>query len=403
MEGVEGKISVSSPGKVILHGEHSVVYGKLAVALSLDLRTNLTLTTGGENINLHLPDVGIKESWPLEDLQKLRKEIDVPKDGKPRPLGEAEAAVLRRFLKLSAEEVVTRRLALISFLHLYLSILPQPEALTLDVKSEVPSGSGLGSSAAYAVCLAGALLHLAGYLKGENLSPVSEGRNESQGTLKKETSKLVSAWAFESEKIIHGTPSGIDNSICTYGGAISFKAGELEPLQVPRLQILLVNTRVPRDTKAIVAGVKERKERLPNIINPLLDAIGGVAQQSLDVLHHLSEARDKEQTEEAYKRILELVDINQSLLCALGVSHDSLDKMVSIAKSHGLHAKLTGAGAGGFGIIVVHPEVSGEEVWACKAELEDKGYRVWDTSLGAPGLTLSPLPSQHREPSSSVS
>ncbi|XP_027224874.2 mevalonate kinase [Penaeus vannamei] len=368
-----GEVRVSAPGKVILHGEHSVVYGKRAVALGLDLRTHLTVSAAADSVSLCLPDVDISKTWSLEELRALWKQMGGAQAPDAAPLADAQAALLRRFLGIEAEAgSPTRKLALLSFLHLYLAILPRPLPMRISVNSQLPTGAGLGSSAAYAVCLSGALLHIAG-----RLDP-GEGR----ANLEK-----VCRWAFRSEQIIHGTPSGIDNSICTYGGAVNFKGGASTPVEVPPLQVLLVNTKVPRSTKALISGVRERRERHPSAIDPILDSLDALAERGIQALHDLASATRDQDRAAAHETIAELIEINQGLLCALGVSHPSLDRLVALAQANGLRAKLTGAGGGGFGI-VVEGLAGKEDVAKCCLDLETHGYQVWRTRLGAPGFTI---------------
>lgn len=364
---------MSAPGKVILHGEHSVVYGKRAVALSLDLRTHLTVTAAVDSVSLNLPDVDINKTWPLETLQALWTQMGCSQKTDAAPLTDPQAAQLRKFLGIEAEVGnPPRKLALLSFLHLYLAILPHPLPMQISVSSQLPTGAGLGSSAAYAVCLSGALLHIAGRL--------SQG--EDKANLEK-----VSQWAFRSEQIIHGTPSGIDNSICTYGGAVNFKSGTSTPVEVPPLQVLLVNTKVPRSTKALVTGVRERRERHPSVVDPILESLDSLAERGIQALHDLASAGRDQESVAAHETVGELVEINHSLLCALGVSHPSLDRLVALARSNGLRAKLTGAGGGGFGIVVQGLSTK-EDVAKCCQDLENHGYQVWSTCLGAPGFTI---------------
>jgi len=385
-------ITVSAPGKVILHGEHSVVYGKQAVALSLDLRTRLTITPGGSCVTLNLPDVDINHDWPMETIHTMWKKLGRDENVKPTPLTDSEAAVLRAYLGLKGEgaeersKEETRSLALLSFLHLYLAILPTPRAMTLVVNSQLPTGAGLGSSAAYAVCLSGALLHMAGHLDQNYF--MYESNEPSLSSHQQANLKSVCEWAYRSEQIVHGTPSGIDNSICTYGGALSFCSGNVLPMEVPGLRILLVNTKVPRKTKALVAGVRQRRDRQPAVVEPLLESLDALAKEGISTLNKLSTATDATDQEEIYTTLGELIDINHSVLAALGVSHPSLDHIVEIAKNHGLHAKLTGAGGGGFGFVVVTPGTLETDVSACTLKLEGLGYQVWNTRLGAPGLSF---------------
>lgn len=78
------------------------------------------------------------------------------------------------------------------------------------------------------------------------------------------TRQVVSEWAFRCEHIFHGKPSGIDNSICSYGGAILFQAGDItqEMRDVKSLRALLVYTNVTRNTKRLVEQVSRRRERV---------------------------------------------------------------------------------------------------------------------------------------------
>lgn len=135
-------------------------------------------------------------------------------------------------------------------------------AADLFVSSEFPVGAGLGSSAAFSVAIVGALFQA---WKPELC----------------EEKELISRWAYQCEKIFHGKPSGIDNSICTFGGAILFKEGHI----VDRLQnlvneeIVLVYTNVRRNTKKLVHQASERREKFPHIISHTMDAIDNVSQQ----------------------------------------------------------------------------------------------------------------------------
>lgn len=367
--GEVGEVCVSAPGKVILHGEHSVVYGRRAVALSLDLRTTLTLTPGGTHLTLDLPAVDIKKSWPLGDVEDLWTRLGRPGEACAAPLSETQAQQVREFLALPEDPSGgPRSLALLSFFQLYLAILPRPLPATFAVTSQLPTGAGLGSSAAYAVCLSAALLRLAGRGNGPCLEEVS-------------------AWAFRSEQVVHGTPSGIDNSICTFGGAVSFKAGQCSPLGASPLRVLLVNTGVPRSTKALVAAVAARRRRLPEVVEPLLESLNALAERGLQTLAALTAATSPQEEDEALAVLHELVDVNHALLASLGVSHASLERLVGVAATHGLHAKLTGAGGGGFGVVVLgRSDTCTAQEDSCRQVLEAAGYQVWHTTLGGPGL-----------------
>lgn len=134
--------------------------------------------------------------------------------------------------------------------------------MDLFVSSEFPVGAGLGSSAAYSVAIAGALFQA---LKPEFC----------------QQPEVISSWAYQCEKLFHGKPSGIDNSICTFGGAILFKEGKIldRILDLVNQEIILVYTNVRRNTKILVKQASERREKFPQIISHTMVAIDNVSQE----------------------------------------------------------------------------------------------------------------------------
>ncbi|NXM67093.1 KIME kinase, partial [Serilophus lunatus] len=163
---------------------------------------------------------------------------------------------------------------------------------------------------------------------------------------------LINSWAFQGERVIHGNPSGVDNAVGTWGGALRYQAGKIIPLtRVPTLRILLTNTKVPRSTKVLVAGVKEKILKFPAIMNPVLDSIDAISQECQSVLEEMP----ANPSPEYYPVLEEFFDINQHHLNVLGVGHPSLDRLCQVTASHGLHSKLTGAGGGGCGITLLPP------------------------------------------------
>merc|ERR1712001_539704 len=210
-------------------------------------------------------------------------------------------------------------------------------------------GAGLGSSAAFSVALAAALLHLQTGLKR---------RTEDEEADR----DVICRWAFKSEKIIHGNPSGLDNSICTYGGIMSYTTGQpLRPLPAAMngsLRVLLINSCVSRNTKALIAHVKENRVNLmPKVAASILEAMERVAREAAETVSkllnnnnnvHNSSIPRHGHDQGLFHKLEELIDTNQGLLSALGVSHASLEKIVSITARQKMHAKLTGAGGGGF-------------------------------------------------------
>ena len=160
---------------------------------------------------------------------------------------------------------------------------PRP-SFNLSARSTLPIGAGLGSSASYSVCIASALLLLH---QRVSIPPLPEPSREPgarssedpghihvshQGrrAIPRDVSEEVNRWAFISEKVLHGTPSGVDNSVSVFGGALAYtksgfagKKGGMEPIQgFKSLKFLLTDSKVPRDTKALVAGVAAKKAKV---------------------------------------------------------------------------------------------------------------------------------------------
>nr|XP_015221952.1 PREDICTED: mevalonate kinase [Lepisosteus oculatus] len=383
---------VSAPGKVILHGEHAVVHGKLALAVGLDLRTYLRLQPSSSGrVSVNLPNIDTFLSWDLSSLQDLLpdcKGADLWGACEPDP---EFVKKLCLFADLSDRSPDTRSLAVLAFLYVYLSVFSRSRALpsvTVSVWSELPTGAGLGSSAAFSVCLSAALLSAQGAVAWPQ---AAEGHT---ARWKEEELELINKWALQGEKIIHGNPSGVDNAVGTWGGVLRYHAGKISPLSsVPVLRILLTNTKVPRSTKVLVAGVKDKINKFPAIMNPVLESIDAISSSCERTLIDMaSESRPKH-----YAVLEELIDMNQHHLNVIGVGHPSLDTLCQVTLAHGLHSKLTGAGGGGCGITLLRPDTDCSVVQKAVQELQDCGYDCWETSIGAPGVRLHSLSSVKSE------
>ncbi|XP_069817470.1 mevalonate kinase isoform X4 [Dendropsophus ebraccatus] len=376
------ELFVSAPGKVILHGEHAVVHGKVALAVGLNLRTFLRLKPSRDNnsVFINLPNIGTKSSWNISDLKALVPSFQDSVEHGPVSPSPEQLDILKTFASVSSGTQDTESLAVLAFLYLYLSICGQEcPSLEIVVWSQLPTGAGLGSSAAYSVSLAAALLTVSGKLS----CPAQENLDTIRWTQTELT--LINGWAFQGEKVIHGNPSGVDNAVGTWGGALRYQAGRITPIErVPVLQILLTNTGVPRSTKTLVAGVKDKLLKYPDIMEPVLSSINAISEECQRVLQAAVDGLSKEH----YSILEELIDINQHHLNVIGVGHPSLDRLCQVTAGHGLHSKLTGAGGGGCAITLLHPDIEPSVVDAAKQQLSACGYQCWETSIGAPGVSL---------------
>ncbi|XP_050381798.1 mevalonate kinase [Argentina anserina] len=380
------EVKARAPGKVILSGEHAVVHGSTAVAASIDLCTYATLRFPSHSDNdgllrLELKDIGLEFSWPVGRIKEALSGIDVPNPSTPTTCP-AEAikslAILVEELNIP-EAKIGIAAGVLAFLWLYSSIQGFKPA-TVIITSELPLGSGLGSSAALCVALSGALLAL---------SDRASLDLSHQGWLDFGESDLdlLNKWAFEGEKIIHGRPSGIDNTVSTYGNMIKFRSGSLTRLKsnMP-LKMLITNTNVGRNTKALVAGVSERTLRHPDAMTSVFSAVDSISTELATIIQ--SEAPDEISVTEKEAKIEELMEMNQGLLQCMGVSHASIETILRTTLKYKLASKLTGAGGGGCVLTLLPTLLSATVVDKVTAELESCGFHCLTAAIGGQGVQV---------------
>ncbi len=287
-------ITSKSPGKSILFGEHAVVYGFPAIAVPVNsVQLKLTLLGAPDqpqgSIRLRNRETG--EDALLSDLDETH------------PLNTA--------LRVLASE---------------LKIDHFPAAL-LDISSTIPIASGLGSSAALAVALVRGLSQYTGF---------------------KLSDQRVNDLAYELEKVQHGTPSGIDNSVIAFNKPIYYVKGQpVEFLSFEKpLTLVIADTGIRSFTREVVAEVRARREKEPQVVPSLLFRIGDVALAAKDKLVHTD-----------LSAVGSLMNENHQLLQSLGVSCEELDTLVNAALQAGaLGAKLCGSGKGGNMVALAQPE-----------------------------------------------
>lgn len=284
-------ITSSAPGKIIIFGEHAVVYGRPALAVPVtEVQATVIIQPGaGPGVWLDAPDIGLRS-----ELSRL-------------PVGHPlEAAVNSVFSSLG--------------------ITAHPP-LTIHISSTIPVASGLGSGAAVSVAVIRALSAYLG-------RPLPDER--------------VSALAYEVEKLHHGTPSGIDNTVITYARPIYFARGRpVETLRVGTPFTLVIgDTGVTAPTKESVGDVRKLWEADKSRWEKVFDEIGEIARN----------AREKIVNGE-WKKLSSLMDANHILLQELTVSSPELDRLVEAGLQSGaLGAKMSGGGRGGNMIALVEKE-----------------------------------------------
>jgi mevalonate kinase len=351
---------------------------------------------------------------------------------------------LKELSGTSSDLPPTKNMATLVFLFLLTRIckekLKEFQGLHATILSTLPASAGLGSSAALSVCVAAGCLSLVGAISSapsqakQHLGQLEEHLSESvamerrahnvalpQSVLERLSSQgikitnsdtadlsmgwsaseleTINRWGLEAEKLIHGTPSGIDNSVSTFGGAIRFRSGQIHHLQsMPNVRILLVNTKVPRSTKKMVAGVRELLTKYPNVVGPVLESIEAISHRaellldSLSALSSSSAALSSTATESGteaaiiHTSLQDLFVVNQHLLNALGVGHVALDRVCAMAQERGLAAKLTGAGGGGCAIMLIPPGFPEAKLKEAEEAFSTAGFDCWETTIGSSGV-----------------
>ncbi len=294
-------VTASAPAKVILFGEHFVVYGEPAIVLAIDKRA-YAKAEKREDKKLCLRSANLKLAVGIENGNFKIEEGDV-KEVKMK--FEPVKAAVEKVLELYGENV----------------------GLDVEIKSTVPVAAGLGFTAAVVAAVTaatGALLNVR--------------------MPKEEVFRIT----YEVEKTVHGTPSGIHPAISIFGGTLLFQMDTgFKPLEVKTdIPLVIGDTGVERSTRVQVEKVREVTERYPHIMEPLKRAAREIVLKAVEAFK-----------ENSLETLGELMNINHGLLYSIGVSDESLEWLINTAQKAGaLGAKLTGAGGGGCMIALAKTE-----------------------------------------------
>nr|AFN02124.1 mevalonate kinase [Panax notoginseng]AIK21790.1 mevalonate kinase [Panax notoginseng] len=380
------EVRARAPGKIILAGEHAVVHGSTAVAASIDLYTYASLhfpspSDNDNTLKLQLKDLDLEFSWTVQRIKDAFCDrggcnASSPTSCSPETIKIIAALVEEQYIP---EAKIGLAAGVTAFLWLYTSIQGYKPAKVI-VTSELPLGSGLGSSAAFCVSLSAAFIALS--------DSVNLDFNH-QGWLMFGESKLelVNKWAFEGEKLIHGKPSGIDNTVSTFGNMIKFRSGALTRMKSNmQLKMLITNTKVGRNTKALVASVSERTFRHPDAMTAVFTAVDSISNKLATIIE--SPASDECAITEKEVLVEELMEMNQGLLQCMGVSHASIETVIRTTLKYKLATKLTGAGGGGCVLTLLPTILSGKIVDNVIAELESCGFQCLIAGIGGNGLEI---------------
>jgi mevalonate kinase len=302
-------------GKVILFNEHFVVYGIPAVVSAIGARTTALVerkSGSGFEIKDERPET---PGYKAEKLQQQKESLDI----------------MLKFMKIDT----------------------QHNHYDITLGGDLIAASGVGASAASCAAIARAFSQELGL----NFSD-----------------ERVNDVAYEGEKGYHGTPSGIDNTAATYGGLIWYRReGSSQLMERMRLrkpvEIVMGNTGKVADTKIVVAGVKERKEKEPEKYARLFQEADQLAMNARKQLEGFN-----------LEKVGAYMNENHKLLQEIGVSSPELDALVKVALDAGaVGAKLTGTGRGGY-MVALTP---GRELQDRVAnEINRRGSEALRTQIG---------------------
>jgi mevalonate kinase len=365
-------VTVSTPGKLILMGEHAVVYGRPALVAAVDLRLSARLSPcpslpGGVRLDLpdlpDLPDLHYREDLSWDEVRRYARAARERWDAYAREPGPNGFRTLRgddpaHVVKAALGEAIEALEEL--------GIEPR-EGVELRVRSELPIGSGFGSSAATAVGVLAATL--AAF--GRDASPAAPAD--------------IERLALEVERRQHGLPSGADGAAILRGGVLHVRrlpsgALAIEPVAVrspllSRLRVYDTGT-PPEATGAVVAAVRGRRDRDPARHEAILDRMEAATAAFRDELERQDEDRE---------RALHLIREHQACLEELGVVPEPVRSVVRNVETAGGAAKISGAGSlagpGAGCLLVYHPDPQAPAGWPFLQK-----YPFHPVHLGASGF-----------------
>ena len=285
---MKSKVTVSAPGKLMLFGEHAVVYGHPCIVTAVDQRMFVTAEiTNTGNFELEAPDVKITS------YKKAISEI-----------GQGEMPKGAQFVEAAVKNILKK----------YKRNLT---GLSVTTRSEFSSQFGFGSSSASTVCMVKALTELLSL---------------------KLTNKEIFDIAFKTVLDIQGKGSGFDVAAGVYGGTLYFvtPGKKIEKLNIKNLPLIVGYSGVKADTVTLINKVSDTAKDYPRVIDGIYDIVGIIVNEAKPYV-----------VKENFEELGRLMNLNQGLLESMGVSIDKLSQMIYAARDNGAYgAKLSGAGGG---------------------------------------------------------
>ena len=304
------QLCASAPGKVIIFGEHFVLYNNEAIVAAINRRCFGRAESTKDLVGVRIDSNLEIDSNPYTSQHTTKSNVLASRGKLLEPLN----TFCQNILKKYAPEV----------------------GLQIHIKSELIVGAGLGSSAASCVMLAGIL------------------RSIIAGTAGKEISSIDRKWIFENaltgEQMIHNKSSGVDCYVSTYGGLVHFAGSTgtsgITTLENQPLPLFLINTRKSHETSELVSHVRRLSRNRPKYFNEVARNASAISATGVRAIGKGS-----------LEEIGQLMTDNHKLLRKVGVSNREIEKIIGICLRCGaLGAKITGAGGGGCILVLARPE-----------------------------------------------
>lgn len=320
------KVKISTPGKLMLFGEHSVVYERPCIVTAVDQRmTVIVEIQKGNFFQLIAPGVGLQSY--SQEIDSLGKNPNIPKGARF-----VEIAVRNFFKKYNIKS-----------------------GLKIETRSAFSSEFGFGSSSAVTVGVVKALSELF--------------------SVKLQEQELMKL-SYRTVLDVQGVGSGFDLAAAIWGGTLWFVRGgkTIIPLDQGNLPIVVGYTGIKADTPTLIRRVEDEKRKYPAVIDNIFEAITLIAKEAKDAL----ERKD-------WEKLGELMNLNQGLLDSLGVNTKELASLIYVARQAGAFgAKLSGAGGGDCMIALV----SEENKKKVEIAIEKEGGKILNVKTGAEGTRV---------------
>ena len=307
-------INSSAGGKVIISGEHSVVYGKPALAFSIDKFTKMDLegykSSKSFNIfaSVNLLDLKIQLSITKSELIEIITNNIMPEFNNDK-YKKHIIYIITNFFKRILDLNILDKKGIKNYIY--------NNYFTASISSEIPVGFGLGSSAAFNVCIINGICNLINKIIKKNIF----------------SEKDILLLSNDGEKIFHnGTPSGIDASCSLYGGIILFRnINDQNKINIhqnnffsEKIKFLLIDTQIKRDGGDFINIVSNYKK---NNFKEFNDCINNIENVTNDIIKLITKEKSDEKD---CSDFFELVKQNQKLLKKICVSNDEIDRIINL-------------------------------------------------------------------------